>query len=137
MQHHLTIVGDLGYVEDETRYHLTAQAPGFYGTASVWGQGHEHKCLADALVGFPSTVPSSVEFSFGRCALRFETADGSGRCCVWATVEAEYPSGGSKQFQRASICIWFEPAALDAFCADLRRFETGQENIAVLEGRVP
>jgi len=136
MRYRLTITGDLGPDPDLTRYELTAQADGFYGTTQVWGQGSEHNDLADVLSGFPSTVPSSIDFQFGRCTLRFQTSDGSGHCCVWASVEAEHP-GPSGQFQHASVCIGFEPAALDAFRADLMRFQRGRTNEAVLEGHAP
>jgi hypothetical protein len=140
MPYRLTIAGDLAQEADDlTRYQFRAETPDFYASTLAWGGGSEHNRLADALRDFPSSVPGFIDFKFGHggCALRFETVDGFGHCCVWATLAAEYPSGASARFQQASICIYFEPAALDGFRADLRRFERGRLNEAVLEGHAP
>jgi hypothetical protein len=138
MPYRLTVASDLVHDGDHfTRYQLTAETADFFGRAVLWAYDYQHRKLAEVLHDFPSSVPASVEFAFSSCGLRFETADGCGHCSVWATLRAEDPWGTSERFEQASICIGFEPAALDSFCADLKRFEWGCANEAILEGRAP
>ena len=128
MRYRLTIAGSFGHPY-ETRYQLTAESADFYGSTWVWGNESESAELAKVLRNFPSSIPSSVDFIFGgagigRCALRFQTVNGTGHCCVWAILEAEYPLVGAER-EQASICIGFEPAALDRFSAELEGSKGG------------
>jgi len=141
MNSRLTVRSDLQHDGDGiVRYHIRADSPDFRGSTSAWGNDSDCADLAKLLAGFPKSLSSSVEFTFGtprtgRCLLRFEPADRTGKCCVWAEVESTYAAAGTERFETSSVCVHFLPAALDEFCTQLLRFKSGRDNEATLVGR--
>lgn len=107
-----------------------------------WGGDREHLEFAAALDGFPSSTDSELRYSFGSpgigsCELYFHCLDHGGGVGVWAKFESEERAGSGEQYEQASLFIRCEPAAIDAFVAELRRFGAGSANRAELFGLGP
>ena len=138
MDSHFSIASDLEHDGDGlVRYQIHAANPKFSGSTLAWGSADDVQVLALALRGFPKSLPAHEEVTFGsdrtgQCRLRFQTYDGLGHCSLWIEIEAEYPPRGSDKFQTASIYLGIIPAQVDDFCLQLRRFQRGQKNEAVL-----
>jgi hypothetical protein len=138
MDSHFSIASDLEHDGDGlVRYQIHAVNPKFTGSTLAWGSADDVQVLALALSGFPKSVPAHEEVTFGshrtgQCRLKFQTYDGLGHCSLWIEIEAEYPPQGSDKVQTASIYLEITPAHVDDFCLQLRRFERGQKNEAVL-----
>ena len=138
MDSQFSIASDLEHDGDGlVRYQIHAANAKFSGTTLTWGSADDVEVLALALKGFPKSLPTHEEVTFGshrsgQCRLRFQTYDGLGHCSLWIEIEAEYPRRGSDKFQTASIYLETTPAQVDDFCLQLRRFERGLKNEAVL-----
>ena len=138
MQDQLTISSDLAHDGDGVvRYRIRAENAAFRATTLAWGNEDDAESLGNKLKGFPKSIPSKLEYSFGspktgRCHLEFQTIDGTGRCCVWATFESSYSSCGTERFENSVVCVRFLPTSLDEFCIQLARFKQDRDNEAVL-----
>ena len=124
------------------RYAFEMRTANFSGRALAWGNETDHLEFAAALAGFPHTSKAELRYSFGTpgtgtCQLHFHCLDGLGHVGLWCALESEYPSGRSEQYEQASLFMQCDPASIDTFVAELRRFAAGTANRAALSGLGP
>lgn len=124
------------------RYWLTIENDDFRGSTSAWGYEDNHLKFAEALEGFPVTSSSSLSYKFGSDGtgtflLEFACLDNLGHLGVWATLESTYPVGRSGRHEHASLFHRTDPACIDQFVAEIRRFVAGSPNRAQLSGSGP
>jgi hypothetical protein len=138
MDSYFSIASDLEHDGDSlVRYQIHAVNPNFSGSTLAWGSADDVQVFAQALNGFPKSVPACEEVTFGshgtgHCRLKLQTYDGLGHCSLWIEIEAEYPPRGSGKFETAAIYLEIDPVHLDEFCLQLRRFERGRKSEAIL-----
>jgi len=124
------------------RYRLTIQNDCFRATTQAWGNDDDHLRFAEALTGFPATSASTLTHSLGSdgsgtCTLEFFCLDNLGHVGLWTTIVSDYPMGPSKRHEQACAFLRCDPAAIDRFVSDLRRFTAGSPNCAELQGSGP
>jgi hypothetical protein len=132
------IWGDLEHDGDGlVRLHFEAQSENFRGITSAWANEEEVFALASSLNSFPLSTPAEVRYEFGtprsgQCGLRFTTVDNLGHCAAWIQLTSEKMSSTSSEVESSVVRVQFTAAAMDKFCAELKRFRTGIRNEATL-----
>jgi hypothetical protein len=136
------IEADFSYDDGEVCYTLEIRNRNFQAQTISWGSDREYLEFASALEGFPRSNDAELRHCFGlpgagTCELSFNCSNQRGYVGLWATLESETPAGRGDKFERASLFIECEPAAIDTFAATLRRFGAGSINRAELLGLDP
>src|SRR5450756_2389436 len=115
---------------DVIEVQVTAGNARFWGTADVYIGTDGLIDAAATLAGFPSDNRDKREVYFGAIGkksaggavrLEFYCSDLAGHAAFRAMIEGDY--GEQEVAESATVCVNFEPAALDAFIVELRQVE--------------
>ena len=116
---------------DVIEVRVTAENAGFRGTADVYVGTDGLLEAAATLAGFPKDNldkrevifgASGKNFAGGSVRLEFYCKDKAGHAAFRATIEADY--GEREVAESATVCVDFDPAALDKFLIELQQVET-------------
>ncbi|MBB5065939.1 hypothetical protein [Granulicella mallensis] len=123
-------VAYLWHDSDVIEVRVTAENAKFRGTADVYVGTDGLLEAAAALVGFPKNGLDKREVTFGAAGkefaggsvhLEFYCKDMAGHAAFRASIEGDY--GVQEVAESATVCVDFDPAALDAFLVELQQVE--------------
>lgn len=129
----------LWHDNDVIEVRVTVENAGFRGTADVYVGTDGLLEAAATLRGFPINGRDTREvvfgtegkkFAGGAARLRFYCSDLVGHTEFRATIEGDY--GKQEVAESATICVDFEPAALDVFLIELQQIEREHQGSASL-----
>jgi len=124
-------VAYLWHDTDALELRVTAENAEFRGTADVYVGTDALLAAATTLAGFPKNNLDEREVVFGAAGrkfaggavrLEFYCRDMAGHAAFRATIEADH--GDEEVAENATICVDFDPAALDEFLVELKKIET-------------
>jgi hypothetical protein len=123
-------VAYLWHDSDVIKIRVTAENAKFRGTADVYVGTDGLLETAAALAGFPKNGldkravafgAAGKEFAGGSVRLEFYCKDMAGHAAFRASIEGDY--GVQEMAERATVCVDFDPSALDAFLVELQQVE--------------
>lgn len=129
----------LWHDNDVIEVRITAENATFRGTADVYVGIEGLLEAAATLAGFPMNAQDKREVIFGAMGrkfaggavrLEFYCSDLAGHTTFRAMIEGDY--GEQEVAQSATVCVDFEPAALDAFLVELQQVEKDHQGTASL-----
>jgi hypothetical protein len=124
---------------DVIELRVVVENAGFRGTADVYVGTDELTNAATALAGFPIDSGDKREVLLGAegkqsaggaVCLQFYCSDSVGHAAFRARIEGDY--GRMEVAESATVCVEFEPAALDEFIVQLQRVGTEYQGSASL-----
>ncbi len=121
------------------RFKALATNDNFSGSCIFWVYANSFSELSALLKGFPTSVSSQVDYSFGSpktgvCKLQFACVNGAGHVVVWVSIESTYAVSQTKKHQNVEVCLAIEPSAIDGFCNELSGLAIGTIKEATLIG---
>jgi len=133
---------------DLIEVHIVAQNNRFRGSADVYEGTGELLEAAALLSGFPKSPQDTRDLTFGAFGpqfaggavrLEFFCKDLAGHPVIRATIETDSRRISTigneldEAAERATICLNFDPAALDRFLLQLQKIEEEHAGSAILE----
>jgi hypothetical protein len=127
---------------DVLELRVTAENAEFRGTADVYVGIDALLETANILAGFPKNHLDKREIVFGAAGkkfaggavrLEFYCKDMAGHAAFRATIEGDY--GDQEVAENATVCIDFDPAALDEFLIELKKIEAEHRGSASMIAR--
>ncbi len=124
---------------DVIEVRVTAENARFRSTANVYVGTDGLLKAAATLAGFPKHSRDKREVTFGAVGkelaggavgLEFYCSDLAGHAAFRAMIEGDY--GTHDVAESATVCVDFEPAALDAFLIELQQVEKEHQGVASL-----
>jgi hypothetical protein len=116
---------------DALELRVTAENTEFRGTADLYVGTDALLEAATTLAGFPKNHLDQREVVFGAAGkkfaggavrLEFYCKDMAGHAAFRATIEGDYRD--QEVAENATVCVDFDPAALDEFLVELKKVET-------------
>ena len=132
-------IGYLWHDSDVIEVRVTAENARYRGTADVYVGTDGLIEAAATLEGFPKDRRDKREVIFGAVGkqfaggavrLEFYCSDLAGHAAFCAMIEGDY--GQREVTESATVCVEFEPAALDKFVVELKRVEIEHQGSASL-----
>jgi len=129
----------LWHDSDVIEVRVTAENEGFRGTADVYVGTDGLMEAAATLAGFPKDSRDKREvvlgargkqFAGGAVRLQLYCSDFAGHAAFRAIIEGDYKQ--TEVAESATVCVEFEPAALDAFLMELQKVGTEYQGSASL-----
>jgi len=129
----------LWHDNDVIEVRVTVENARFRGTADTYVGTDGLFEAAATLAGFPANGGDKREVTFGAegkgfaggaVRLQFYRSDLAGHAQFRAKIEGDY--GNQEVAESATICVDFEPAALDGFLAELQQVEKKHHGSASL-----
>jgi hypothetical protein len=130
----------LWHDNDVIEVRVTVENTRFRGTADTYVGTNGLLETTAALAGFPADQGDKREvifgaegkgFAGGAVRLQFYCSDLAGHAQFRATIEGDY--GNQEVAECATICVDFEPAALDGFLEELQQVEREHRGSASLQ----
>jgi hypothetical protein len=128
---------------DASKLRVTAENAEFRGTADVYVGTDALLEATTTLAGFPKNHPdkrgvafgaAGKKFAGGAVRLEFYSKDMAGHAAFRATIEGDY--GDREVAENATVCVDFDPAALDEFLLEFKKIETEHRGSASMVASV-